>query len=45
MKTGSTPISGLLLSEIMLIFPKFLADTLLGQRVWNELAQCVEKYY
>ena len=45
MKTGRTPISGCLLQEIMLIFPKFLADSLLGQRVWNELAQCVEKNY
>ena len=45
MKTGSTAISGVLFQEIMLIFPKFLAGSLLGQRVWNELAQRVEKNY
>ena len=45
MKTGSTPISGFLLHEIMLIFTKFWVDSLLGQRVWNELAQHVEKNY
>jgi len=45
MKAGSMPIPGCRLQEIMLIFPKFVVDSLLGQRVWNELAQCVEKNY
>ena len=31
MKAGSIPIPGCLLQEIMLIFPKFLVDSLLGQ--------------